>query len=602
MKKEPATNLQAINAQLRREIAARERATAAQERLAAQLRAAADLAEHINAIHDPAQLLHEVVTQLHHRFDLYHVHLYLLDEEMRELTMHAGSGASLSAFDQGRSIPLDREPSPIARAARERAIVPAAPASHPPPTEARAELAVPLIVGNRVLGVLDVQDERPDRFTPPELDVLSTLAGQIATALQNAGYIEQVEDNLIETLTCMRVAQALEGELTEEQVLDALVQVANFYPRTRVTIYTHDPDAGEPTVILRRDAAFGSGVVPMAPIGTRLSRAQFPIMQHATPDEPFVSGNLLLDERLDPASHKLTRWMKASSCAILPITTGDEWLGLVMVSSQEDAYFDEHKLHLYQSLAKEGATALQAARLRTGDQVKGEFLAHMSHELRTPLNSIMGFAEVLLMGISGELPFEAREDVQAIFDNGMHLLDIVNDVLDLSKIETGSLTLHREPIQIVALLEGVKANNAGLLVDKPVTMLVQATGDLPTLEADPVRLNQIMNNLVSNAVKFTQKGRITLRAFREDASHENTGTVWICIAVQDTGIGIDEDDLEKIFERFQQVSDSDVQHAQGTGLGLSITRQLIELHGGTIEVQSQLGKGSTFTVRLPIDS
>jgi signal transduction histidine kinase len=291
---------------------------------------------------------------------------------------------------------------------------------------------------------------------------------------------------------------------------------------------------------------------------------------------------------------------------VLPITVGDDWLGVIAAVSQKQGYFDERKLHLYQSLAEQGAMALltgqlfdetqhTAERLREIDRVKGEFMASMSHELRTPLNSIIGFAEIMLMGIDGELPAEVNEDVQAIFDNGQHLLNLINDVLDLTKIEAGYLALHLVEVPIEPLIETVKDNAAGLLLSKPAVEFVVEIEDaatLPSVQGDEVRLTQILNNLISNAVKFTDEGPVTLRAYQDRPD-------WICLEVEDSGIGISEDDLEKVFDRFHQVDSSESRSAGGTGLGLPITRHLIELHGGTIDARSQLGVGSTFSVHLP---
>jgi signal transduction histidine kinase len=257
----------------------------------------------------------------------------------------------------------------------------------------------------------------------------------------------------------------------------------------------------------------------------------------------------------------------------------------------------------FSTLGGQIATALQNAAfvkeiqavsesLREVNRTKDRFMSSMSHELRTPLNSIIGFSEVLLMGISGDLSAEVQADVQAIFDNGRHLLGIINDLLDLAKIESGTLALHLEPIEIAALFEDVRANNAGLLVDKPVEMLIQLEDDLPALQADPIRINQILNNLVSNAAKFTDEGSITLCAYRHNDQ--------ICLEVQDTGVGIHEDDLDRVFERFQQTDQDHARSAKGTGLGLDITRQLVELHGGRIKVRSKLGKGSVFGVYLKV--
>jgi signal transduction histidine kinase len=218
----------------------------------------------------------------------------------------------------------------------------------------------------------------------------------------------------------------------------------------------------------------------------------------------------------------------------------------------------------------------------------------MSHELRTPLNSIIGYTEIMLMGLDSDLDPEMLEDVQAIYDNGQHLLRIINDVLDLAKIEAGRLELNTEQVPVEVLIDAASSSVTGLLVnkEKPVEFNVEIEDDLPTIQGDQVRLNQVINNLASNAVKFTDEGHITMRAFRDDG--------WICLEVEDTGIGIAEEDLTKIFERFQQVDGSNARKQEGTGLGLAITRHLVQMHGGTIKVKSKLGKGATFTVRLPV--
>jgi signal transduction histidine kinase len=215
----------------------------------------------------------------------------------------------------------------------------------------------------------------------------------------------------------------------------------------------------------------------------------------------------------------------------------------------------------------------------------------MSHELRTPLNSIIGYAEILMMGIEGEIPAEVLEDVEAIYENGHHLLNLINDVLDLAKIEAGHLNLNLEAVDLTHILDEVQTSAAGLLAKKDLHVLVETEESLPAVRGDRVRLNQILNNLLSNAIKFTEEGHVKLRTYRDNGH--------VCIAVEDTGVGISQENLELIFERFRQVDGTSTRTQEGTGLGLAITRHLIEMHGGTIDVQSQPGQGSTFTVRLP---
>ena len=379
------------------------------------------------------------MTLIKEQFDLYHVHVYTLDETTQELVLAAGYGeAGKTMLTQGHRIPLEAEQSLVARAARTKepvlvADTTTAPDFMPNPLlpKTRSEVAVPAIFSGKVLGVFDVQHDAANHFTEADLDVFRTLAGQVATAFQNARYFEEIQE--------------------------------------------------------------------------------------------------------------------------------------------------------------------AAERLREVDRMKSEFLANMSHELRTPLNSIIGYAEVMLMGIDGELEPETREDIQAIYENGQHLLTMINDILDLAKIESGRMTLKMEAIDVEQLLDEMRSSGLGLLrkyhKEDLVELVIEAEADLPHLHGDRIRLNQILNNLLSNAVKFTERGSIQVRAYRRDNN--------VYISVKDTGIGIAESQLEKIFEKFRQVDGSAKRRAEGTGLGLAITRYLVEMHGGAISVRSAENKGSVFTISLP---
>ncbi|MBA3533478.1 MAG: HAMP domain-containing histidine kinase [Ardenticatenales bacterium] len=228
---------------------------------------------------------------------------------------------------------------------------------------------------------------------------------------------------------------------------------------------------------------------------------------------------------------------------------------------------------------------------QAANKTKSQFLTNMSHELRTPLNAILGYTEVLLMGIDGPLSDDAQEDIQAIHGSGKHLLALVNDLLDLAKIEAGKMTLEKQTMEVAPLVEDVQFKMQSLLYDKPVELKVEVEENLPPLVADPVRLRQILTNLLSNAIKFTEEGEVRLRAYQQNGH--------LALQVSDTGVGISPEALQKLFEEFQQVDESHERRAKGTGLGLAITRYLIQMHGGDIAVQSEKGTGSTFTVTLP---
>lgn len=226
------------------------------------------------------------------------------------------------------------------------------------------------------------------------------------------------------------------------------------------------------------------------------------------------------------------------------------------------------------------------------DSLKSEFIANVSHELRTPLNSIIGFSKVLMSGIDGEITETQRVDLSAIYNSGRHLLEIINSILELSKIEAGKMELHVTTFDIVPIVHEIVTASQTLVMGKKVKIESKIEGTIPVIEADVTKIRQIIFNLISNAAKFTEEGFITVR-LRADKTR-------VAVSVIDTGIGIDKDHIDAIFERFRQVDGSTTRKAGGTGLGLSIAKRFVEMHGGEMRVDSKLGKGSVFTMILPI--
>jgi signal transduction histidine kinase len=770
-----------------------------------QLRTAADIAQRLGTILDPDRLLQQVVDLMQSRFGFYHVHIYLHNRDTQRLTIRAGSGEIGQVLrERGHSIRVNTKRSLVARAVREKSTllvnnISLEPDFMPNPLlpQTSSEVAVPLLSGENVLGVLDIQDDQIDRFSPADVDTFNTLAGQVASSLQNANLFEQVENNLAATQARLWVSQALATPQIENEVLDAMVEVASSYPDSSIYIHLLDPSVPEPTLVTVRSTQLKSGMPILAEEGTSSLVREFLLSPTPSADQTFISPNLPMDERISPTGRALAEQMDVASIAVLPITAGADWLGIIVATSGKPAFFDNRKRYIYESLVEQGAIALRTARLRAErerftsqlrtaadlaeqintildpdrlleevveqlrdrfglyhvhvylleqpaddilrnanydevsrlmqerklvmkagsgkvgqtllerghniridkekslvaraartrhvisvgdtskeqdfmpnpllpetrseiavplfigdnvlgvldvqdnrpnrftqsdldvfstlagqiatalqnaslfdevqrtserlrevDRLKSEFLANMSHELRTPLNSIIGYTEIMLMGIDTQLDAETLEDVQAIYDNGQHLLRLINDVLDLAKIEAGRLELVFEDLEVGSLVEDACNGTAGLLVSKPIELDIKVEKDLPLVQGDRVRLNQVLYNLLSNAAKFTDEGHIAVRAYVDrDGSQDGA---WMCLEVKDTGTGISEQDLDEIFERFQQVDGSNARKAEGTGLGLAITRHLVQMHGGTIGVQSQLGEGSTFTVRLPL--
>ena len=264
----------------------------------------------------------------------------------------------------------------------------------------------------------------------------------------------------------------------------------------------------------------------------------------------------------------------------------------------------------YRELAEKN-DALQRAydQLKELDRLKSNFLSTISHELRTPLTSIIGYSDMLAGGLAGELNQEQLEFVETIRSKGDHLLALISSLLDLGKLEQGNLALHREPLDAKALVDDVARTLAPLAAKKGVRFVVQAAPDLPSLEADPVRLRQILFNLAENAIKFSPHGgRITLgvRATEVEGDADPMGFVLMAaprraleLWVSDEGRGIPEHEREKIFDAFYQIDGSSTREHGGTGLGLSIVKRLVSAHGGQVWVESEAGRGATFRFTVP---
>ncbi len=233
--------------------------------------------------------------------------------------------------------------------------------------------------------------------------------------------------------------------------------------------------------------------------------------------------------------------------------------------------------------------------MRLASQHKSQFLANMSHELRTPLNAILGYTELILDDIYGETPGKMRGVLERVQSNGKHLLGLINDVLDLSKIEAGQLTLSLADYSIKDVVNSVFSAVESLATEKGLALKIDLPPDLPMAHGDERRLTQVLLNLVGNAIKFTDVGEVEIRALCE--ADRKTCT----LSVRDTGPGIGIADQAKIFEEFQQADSSATKTKGGSGLGLSIARRIIAMHGGRIWVESQLGCGATFFVDLPVN-
>jgi signal transduction histidine kinase/ActR/RegA family two-component response regulator len=291
----------------------------------------------------------------------------------------------------------------------------------------------------------------------------------------------------------------------------------------------------------------------------------------------------------------------------IPLKIGTRVIGALDIQSTQIDSFHDEDIRVLQTLADQIAVAIDNAKsyelaqkavteIRELDRIKSQFLANMSHELRTPLNSIIGFSRVILKGIDGPVSDQQQQDLNAIYNSGQHLLGLINDILDLSKIEAGKMDLAVEEMNIGDTINSVMSTAAGLVKDKTVKLKHEVPPDLPTIRADPMRIRQILINLMANAAKFTDEGSITVSA---EPHISPTGHSEVLISITDTGPGISPEDQMKLFQAFSQVDSSPTRRTGGTGLGLSICQRLVGMHNGRIGVHSVVGKGSTFYFTIP---
>ena len=321
-----------------------------------------------------------------------------------------------------------------------------------------------------------------------------------------------------------------------------------------------------------------------------------------------IESKLVNDTDLEPLYVPNPFLLDTRAEVAIPLRIGSRIVGVIDIQSTQAYAFTKDDLSVLQSLADQVAVAIDNARsyelsqqlikdLREVDQLKSQFLANMSHELRTPLNSIIGFSRVILKGIDGAVSDMQQQDLTAIYNSGQHLLGLINDILDLARIEAGKMELNFEEVHLADMTTSVMSTAKGLVKEKPIQLLQRIPTTMPSVRGDTMRVRQVLLNLISNASKFTDEGSITVEALVQKGP---TGKIEALINVIDTGPGISIEDQKKLFQAFSQVDGSATRKSGGSGLGLSICANLVQLHGGRIGIQSGAGKGSTFWFTLPL--
>ncbi|HET8876549.1 MAG TPA: GAF domain-containing protein [Casimicrobiaceae bacterium] len=466
----------------------------------------------------------------------------------------------------------------------------------------RALLAVPLMREDRAIGAIALWRREPRAFMPTQIALIKTFADQAAIAIENVRLFNETKEALEQQTAVAEILRVISSSPTDVQpVLDAIAErAAQLCDASAASMYLLD---GE---VLRHLASKGPSADPVSHVDA------LPI------DRDSVSGRAFLEERAIhvpdmlatgddyPESRSLAERFGHRTVLVMPLMREGKPFGTILLRRREVRPFTERELALLRTFGDQAAIALENARLfgeiqekgrqlGVANQHKSEFLASMSHELRTPLNAIIGFSEVLLERLFGELNDKQDDYLKDIHSSGKHLLSLINDILDLSKIEAGRMDLETSRFDVTLALSNAltlvreRAQRHGIALTQEVD---PALGEIV---ADERKFKQILLNLLSNAVKFTPDGgRIDVTARREDRQ--------AVIAVRDTGIGIATADQALVFEEFRQVGSDYTKKHEGTGLGLALTRRFVELHGGTIHVDSEPGKGSTFTFTIPLEA
>jgi signal transduction histidine kinase len=408
----------------------------------------------------------------------------------------------------------------------------------------------------------------------------------------------KVSERTQQLSTASEVARAASSSLDMEIVMQTAVglicQRLDFY---FAGVFTLDPTQN--AVVLR--AAATEAGKPF----NRNNYLILPLDQDSHITTAITTRQAIIVQDINSSTHYLPHPLLPATRAeaVFPLQQGEAIIGALNVQSTVVQAFDPETIATFTMLSDQIAIAIQNARLFNQqyeianrlteiDHLKSQFLAKVGHELRTPLNAIIGFTKVILKGIDGPTTTDQRIDLKRIHENSLHLLSVINDLLDLSRIEAGQLHLNVETFDLSQEIAEVLRAARQAIGDKSISLEVDLPPDLPGLSGDRLRIRQAIVNLVSNAIKFTQAGKVSVAV-----SHN---AQWTIVSVADTGSGISPENVESLFRPFAQVDETLSRRHDGMGLGLSLTRYIVELHGGKIWAESKPGVGSTFTFILPV--
>jgi len=470
----------------------------------------------------------------------------------------------------------------------------------------RSMLGVPLLRRDVPVGVIVMLHGVAKPFTGKQIELVTTFADQAVIAIENVRLFEEVQARtrelarLVEELRVLgEVGQTVNSSLDLQTVLSTILAHACEMSGTgggAIYVFNNEQGAfeleasynmGEDLVTAVRKRPVRLGETLVGQCGERREAVQIQDLSKA-PRHPLFEMHL-----------------NAGVRALLgvPLLHQDEVVGALVVRRNQIGVFPPETVNLLQAFAGQSAIAVHNARLFTeieekgreleiASQHKSQFVANMSHELRTPLAAILGYAELMQEGFYGALSEKSTDALTRIRSNGKHLLGLINTVLDIAKIEAGQFSLSLAEYALDSVVETVRVATESLAETKKLSLKTDVGKRLPIGLGDEQRLTQVLLNLVGNAIKFTDTGEVRISAGAKDGH--------FVVAVTDTGPGIPDEELKRVFEQFHQVDSSNTKAKGGTGLGLAIAKQIVEMHGGRIWVESTLGKGATFQMKLPV--
>jgi GAF domain-containing protein len=473
----------------------------------------------------------------------------------------------------------------------------------------RTVLAVPMLREGIPIGAVAIWRPEVRPFSEAQIKLVTTFADQAVIAIENVRLFHELEARTaqltrsVDELRALgEVGQAVSSTLDLEAVLSTIVaRAVQLAGADLATIHEYDESTRAFPIRATSDnydpELFESFQVMPLRMGEGL------IGRAADRREPMQVPDIFEESAYQ--SHFRDILLRKGYRALLavPLVREDQVIGALAMIRRTPGEFAPEVIELLKTFATQSALAIQNARLfreveekgrqlAVASQHKSQFLANMSHELRTPLNAVLGYTELILDETFGDVPEPIRDSLERARNSGQHLLGLINDVLDLSKIEAGQLTLSLADYAMEEITHAVATNVESLAAEKKLALHVIVPPDLPPGRGDSRRIAQVLLNLVGNALKFTEAGEVRVEVTVSDGA--------FVVSVADTGPGISETDQAKIFEEFQQADSSSTRKKGGTGLGLAIAKRIVELHGGRIWVESTLGRGSTFRFALPV--